>query len=926
MPSMSQWAQGSFNTQIAVIGSDNVSITVNRRHLIDLEPRAFPLPFPEIPTEIDLLKAPYAQIPFVGRDDLLQDFLDWCNGDKAVSCRIVTGRGGAGKTRFAYELFARIANLPNWKAYFLHFLEGSARGVNLWNEVKSKNALLVADYASDTPAPLADLLRSLNRPAPEGHRIRVLLLARTANWDQGWLSTLRSERTGEDADRLFHPRDPIELQPPTLQQRYEIFQKTVAKAAQVASKPVPSLPAPEKFAQRDIAERLADPLTLMMAALIALESDAYSALSLNRTELAYLVADRLVAGRMKTAVRDHQELLLHMAAYATISGGLSEDEALAALEEESKATHLGAPNDPKPFLQKLQAWLPGEKSKTWLGTIQPDIVGEAFVLGKYLHDPEPAVLRAAACNSASTTNTLVRLAQDFSLLLKDSRHEPIEWLTRLVERGEADSGIRALAELADAFPRSTVVMAHLGLRISEALSARLRHLRDDPHKNNQWGVLPLLADALNGLANRQSAVGQQEEALSTAKEVVERYRELAKENRDAFLPGLAGTLSNLSLRQREAGERDAALPPALEAVALWRALVLRDRNTFLSDLATSLNNLALSQREVGQHEAALASADEAAEGYRELVGRRRDVYLPGLAMSLANLSNMQSETGQKEAALATALEAAELRRELVGRNRDEFLRYLAVSLNNLANRQRDMGQQEAAVATAEEALRLKRELMARDENAFVHTFVVGCGALGSALHAASRAADGQSVYVEGLRAALPEVPKLPAVFAPLSVKLLRDYLEKGKASGLKPDASLLSEAAQVLDPYLKKKRGVTTMIAALASAIITALQHAQPWLADKAGGAVVALPIREMWELLKKKLGPKPTEQVEHQPDDANWESLRARLLVALEDDPDFRAQLESLTKAAGISQVVSGDNNVQNVVKDSKNVNISIG
>jgi len=138
-PGMSQSAQGNFINQISVIGSDNVSVIVNGQHLIDLEPRAFPLALPESHTEIDLLKAAYAQIPFVGRADLLQDFLAWCDGAPPVSCRIVIGRGGAGKTRFAYELYARVTKLANWKAYFLHFLEGSARGVNLWSEVKSKN-------------------------------------------------------------------------------------------------------------------------------------------------------------------------------------------------------------------------------------------------------------------------------------------------------------------------------------------------------------------------------------------------------------------------------------------------------------------------------------------------------------------------------------------------------------------------------------------------------------------------------------------------------------------------------------------------------------------------------------------------------------------------------------------------------------------
>ena len=613
---MSQGAQGDFNTQISVIGSSYVTVTINGQDVIDLEPRAFPQPLPENPTEIDLLKAAYAQIPFVGREDLVQDFLDWCGNAAPVSCRIVVGRGGAGKTRFAYELYSRVTNLPDWKAFFLHFWKDSARGVNLWKEVESKNALLIADYASDAPAPLADLLRSLNHPAPKGHRIRVLLLARTANWDQGWLASLRSERTAEDVDRIFHPLGPIDLQPPNPQQRHDIFRKTVEKAAEVQRKPVPALPPPEKFAQPDVAERLSDPLTLMMAALITLESDAYSALSLNRTELAYKVADRLVAGRMTGTVRDHKKLFLHVAAYATLIGGLSQDDALSVLEQESNETHLGEAQDPLPFLQKLQAWLPGEKSKSWLGTIQPDIVGEAFLLGPYLQGGEQAILRAAARSSASTTNTLVRIAQDFSLLPENSRLEPLQWLTKLAERGEADTGLGTLVELANALPQSSVVLRQLNVRIFSALSARFRLLHEAADEALKQDVLPLLALSLNNLANGQSGVGQREAALATAQEAVELRRELAGWNRDAFLP----------------------------------------------DLATSLDNLAVMRSEVGQREAALATAQEAVGLRRELAGRNRDAFLPHLASSLSNLANRQSRMGQREAALATAQEAAELRR------------------------------------------------------------------------------------------------------------------------------------------------------------------------------------------------------------------------------------------------------------------------
>jgi hypothetical protein len=114
-------------------------------------------------------------------------------------------------------------------------------------------------------------------------------------------------------------------------------------------------------------------------------------------------------------------------------------------------------------------------------------------------------------------------------------------------------------------------------------------------------------------------------------------------------------------------------------------------------------------------------------------------------------------------------------------------------------------------------------------------------------------------------------------------------------------------------------------LANLAQQAVTLFQQNQHWLLDKAGGAVVALPVRELWEAVKQKLGSSSTEKIEqHAGDAGQWELFRSKLLVALDEDADFRSRIESLTKEAGISQVAKGDNNKQIVVRGSHNVNIS--
>jgi hypothetical protein len=117
---------------------------------------------------------------------------------------------------------------------------------------------------------------------------------------------------------------------------------------------------------------------------------------------------------------------------------------------------------------------------------------------------------------------------------------------------------------------------------------------------------------------------------------------------------------------------------------------------------------------------------------------------------------------------------------------------------------------------------------------------------------------------------------------------------------------------------------------ALIHSVIAILQQHQPWLADKIGGALVAQPVRELWELVKMKLGPS-TEKVEPTPDDSGqWEVFRAKLLVALDEDPDFRekiAKLVSLTEleTGAISQTAKGTDIQQVGVNNSKHVRISV-
>ncbi len=719
---VSQKAAGLGITQVSVEHSQNVSITISGRLALELFAPPYPRPLPNKSKEIDLLKAAYAQIPFVGRQSLLEDFESWCFETRPVSLRTLIGQGGAGKTRFAYEFYARMKAQPDWDVYFARFLNNDARGIDVYSQIPMTNALIVVDYASDYSRPLKHLLRSLTDSAPEGRQIRILLLARTASWEQGWLSGLASGRTGEDVDRYFEPRDPMRLPQFSTEERHAIFQQTVELAAKLTGKPIPPLPMVEAFSRVDVAERLSDPLTLMMAALVALHSDTVLALSLSRTDLAFEVAEKLVADRMKGAVDEHSDLFLHLAAYATLVGGLNMDEALRALRDESDETNLGSVADPKAFLNTLQAWMPGEKTKTWIGPIEPDIVGEAFVLGRgqrqQLYGAETTVLRAAHHRPTSSIATIIRIAQDFSFATAESRLEPLSWLNKLVERGEADHDLGLLFEISGAMPRSSLALQDIRVHVSTVICTRLKLLFKKSSGTHRLELQRLLANSLKDLSGRQGDNGQHEAALHTAQESVSLFEDLVARNRDFFLPEFAISLNDLANRERDLGLAEAALGTAQRATTHFRELVTRSRGAFLPLLAMSLTNMAAMQSDVGDRDAALTAAEEAVSLRRELLTINREAFLPRLAGSLSNLSSAQATLGQREMALATAQEAAEVYREVAAHNPDAFLTSLSVSLNNLAGAYRASGQLQAALSTAREAAGLRRALIGRNREAF----------------------------------------------------------------------------------------------------------------------------------------------------------------------------------------------------------------
>lgn len=657
--------------------------------------------------DIEILDPAFQAVPLVGREQDIQFLLDWLGSEPKIAVTALVGAGGSGKTRLALELLQRLPN--DWQGGFLTAEEAArfiaAKNLSRWSWQKS--TLIVVDYAALLADTLSKWLRELADHAPTSHALRILLLERHADPEAGWYHDLADGTwLGGAVRELFSPAQPRRVMPlDQAVQRREVLSAGLRVARELSNTDKTNVSLPEPgvdawFDQRLADSQWADPLLLLMAAVIAASDGLNRALKLSRLDLAKRLAER-ERDRVKKSVEDRsaKDLLAHLYACVTLCGGLSLEDAGTVADGEFAALRKLYPGGTGQAVDDLARLL---GARDWLPALTPDLLGEALLLVT-LGNMGPAVTtRLAPVAPARMAATLIRATLDFAL--SDERM-PLECLQAMVAQVEDDAA--ALLAIEAAFPNDTIVMRRLALSVTEAIVRALVELAPEADSKTTEIHLPRL---WNNLANRQSAMGQRPESLASITEAVWHYRTLADANPAAFLPYLAGSLNNQANRQSGVGQRAEALISIREAVRIRRALAEANPDAFLSHLASSLSNQASRQSDVGQRSEALASIAEALRIRRALTETNPDAFLPDLALLLNNLSNVQSKGGQQPEALVSITEAIRIHRTLAQVKPNAFLPDLAVSLNNLASRQSDMGQRPEALASIAEAVRIRRAL------------------------------------------------------------------------------------------------------------------------------------------------------------------------------------------------------------------------
>ena len=183
-----------------------------------------------------------------GRDKELAAILEWAeDGGNTVSARLVTGPGGAGKTRLAAEA-ARILRQRGWSAGFLPRDAKHSQIIDV-SDRDGGGLLLAIDYPEERPGLVEDLLKHITDIANPPLPIRFLLLSRRGFDDWRRQTDVLAGRFGRQelaAAGAMEPGDALAV----LQEAAETF-------AQLTGAPTPSLERAEDWLTADPARRLA---------------------------------------------------------------------------------------------------------------------------------------------------------------------------------------------------------------------------------------------------------------------------------------------------------------------------------------------------------------------------------------------------------------------------------------------------------------------------------------------------------------------------------------------------------------------------------------------------------------------------------------------------------------------------------------------
>jgi type IV secretion system protein VirD4 len=200
-------------------------------------------------------------VPFVPRVPEQQFLRRWCDTDsQPVSFAVLSGEGGAGKSRLARQLCDDLTD-TGWITGLLQPSPGSGPAVPFENA--GRPALLVLDYADHRQEEVAQLLDLL--PSLGWSKVRVLAVVRDG---KAFLHRLQLARAGsiDSVDEKRHLE--LAARPLNFQERQQHYRAAIRAFAEDQQLPLPTALSPPQLEQRLAA--VGTPLLVHAAALLDL--------------------------------------------------------------------------------------------------------------------------------------------------------------------------------------------------------------------------------------------------------------------------------------------------------------------------------------------------------------------------------------------------------------------------------------------------------------------------------------------------------------------------------------------------------------------------------------------------------------------------------------------------------------------------------
>ncbi|CUI42790.1 tetratricopeptide repeat protein [Achromobacter xylosoxidans] len=733
-----------------------------------------------------LLRAEESVIPFDSdRAPFLQEQIEWANSvDYPLAIRLLTGVGGAGKTRLAMELCRRLKD-QQWEA---GFLPNDSKADVVARELLNAeaNVCLIVDYAETRQQTLMELIKIV-QVSKFDYLFRIVLLARAGG---EWWGILPSRDSACEAVlsgmATTGPYCLPELHN-NLQRRQAAFQYAMnAFAEKLSVNPGLGLPNLE-------GEHFGHPLYVQMAALLVLQGEQPGSAeavtrSLINHERRYWAKALSSPAAIHTPQDENPAVFM---ALATLVNGFSTVHEAEILWRAVKADR----NLLRPLFETLCQLYPGRQGVEGL---RPDLLGEALVaqcllgvhgatiLNAIFSSGKPAWRRhsltvlARMLRNREELSSLVEpiIIQQFLVCLEDLVAVIVETpspLARITERAFSRLSIAQKSQASgmlnkyaedEIFPLVDL-MVLVGRSDLERVSRKSGKLTTDQTARK--------AAILNNLSVRLLWQGGFEESTDLAKQAEQLYAALAATKPESFKANWASALNNYSNRLSKLGRFQEAEKKAKQALDIRKNLATASPELGEHVYANVLVNYSLRLNDLKKYGEAERYIEKAINIFENYKYYRSEDFEKDWAGALSNYANILNESGRRNDAEVKAKLGLEIYEKLAKAWPSRFEAGWATSLSNYASFINDLGRSEDAEEISRQSLSILERLARAKPERFEGDWSAALSTYANLLSEEGKMAEAEVVVLQSLQIRERLASARPEQFEPLLAGTLNNY-------------------------------------------------------------------------------------------------------------------------------------------------------